>query len=110
MTREEFLTTAATALTEAVAVPGGGAVVVRGLTGAEWDRYEAACVEVDGDERRFKANRALLVRLGAVEPAFGDDDLAALAASGSRFINPVAAVIARLSGATKDEQRKIEGN
>lgn len=107
---------AETAPTEGVAV-GGVTLTVRGLTAAEWDRYEAACVTTGdgGDKPGFRADRPLLLRLAVVEPVaggplFSDDDLPRLAQLPARVVNPVAAAVMRLSGATREAAETIEKN
>lgn len=96
---------------ERVSVPGFGELVVRGLKGSEWDRYESACViEADG-KRTFTANRALLARLSVIDPdsrehLFDDDDLGRLADLPAQVLNPIAAAASRLSGNGQD----AEGN
>lgn len=88
--------------TKNVAVPGVGEVTVRGLTGAEWDRYESTCA---GDGGKVKADRALLVRLSVIhgetgDHVFGDADLPRLAELPAQVLSPVAKAAVELSGAS----------
>lgn len=108
MTRDEFLTAGADLPRETVKTPKGE-VTVRGLTGDEWDGYEAACVRPGADDAggRVRANRALLARLSVVDPAtgahlFGDADVPKLAGLPVACLTPIANAAMRLSGATKE--------
>jgi hypothetical protein len=90
--------------TRKLAVPELGEVHVVGLTGAEWDEYEAGCVTIEGGKTRTKADRARLVRLGVVSEGgvkvFRDEDEEYLATLPNRVLGPIAAAVADLSGAT----------
>jgi hypothetical protein len=90
--------------TEAVDVPGFGTVTVRGLTGAEYDRFEAACGGKGEDGKpAYKTDRALMARLAVVDPetgaaVFGDEDLPALRAEPVKVLAPIVAAAFRLCG------------
>lgn len=87
---------------EPVEVPDG-TVHARGLTGAEWDEYEAASMTPDG--KGYRPNRTVLFRLAACdaggEALFTAADDAALKALDAATVNPVCEAAQRLSGATK---------
>jgi hypothetical protein len=78
-------------------MPGVGTVKVRALTAGEGQRL-VAVGQNDNDEMMFQA-----VRLGLVEPALTDDDLAALRQSKAGPVMRLAAHIMRLSGMVDDE-------
>lgn len=99
---------------EPVEIPGYGTVLVRGLTGEEYDRYEAATVRRDGDDVTHQADRGLLVLLAAEEapgkPLFAEADLPALRAAPLAFLKPICEQAIELSGAGKAEMERIEKN
>ncbi len=99
---------------ESVTVPGFGTVYVKGLTGAEYDDYEAACiVEVDGQPKN-KVNRAMLLRLCVVTPngtkVFKDEHMEMLGGLDSWMTNPIAAKAMELCGATKQAAEDMAKN
>jgi hypothetical protein len=100
--------------TATLTVPTLGTVTVAGLTGGEWDEYEAGCVVEKGKAKSFKANRARLLRLCVVDDAgkrvFRDEDEAFLANLPAAVSNPIAARAMALCGATEAEGEAIEGN
>lgn len=86
-----------------VDVPGFGRVHTRGLTGDEYDRFEAESTVKGPDGKQvFKASRALLARLGVVnehgQHVFGDEDLPRLRNLGPAVLIPIANSILTLSG------------
>lgn len=99
---------------ESIEIPGYGAVTVRGLSGEEYDRYEAATVRRDGDDVTHRADRGLLVLLAAEEvpgkPLFIEADLPALRAAPMPFLKPICEKAIALSGAAADGMRAIEKN
>lgn len=106
--KAKFLAPAQAPETETVTVPGFGPVMVRGLTGDEYDRFEAACTQKAADGKaEYKTDRPLLVKMAAIDPdtgfpLFGDDDLPALRAKPAKALIPVAKAAFRLSGAGED--------
>lgn len=58
---------------ETVDVPGFGPVTVRGITGAEYARYEEASTVPGekGEPPTFRADRGTLVRLAVIDPQTG---------------------------------------
>jgi hypothetical protein len=103
---------AADVRTAVVPVPGVGDVRVRELTGEEWDAYERRCTVVKDGRAEFKADRALLVVLGAVGgddgPLFDESDLAWLRRKGSRLTRPLANKIGELTGLGEDVEKNSE--
>ncbi len=96
--------------TEVVEIPDLGPVTVRGLSGAEWDRYETDCTSSDGGETKYVANRARLIQIGCVDPQFDDSDLMQIASLPAKVLIPIAGAIMRLSGATKEAGADAEKN
>lgn len=103
---------------ELVEVPEwGGAVLVRTLTGAERDQFEAQVVEMRG--RKIKslnmANlRARLVSLCVVdekgERLFTDADVKALGGKSAAALQRVFDVASRLSGLGEEDIEELEKN
>ncbi len=89
---------------ERVSVPEwGGEVLVRTMTGADRDAFEASLVGRDGPkESRLDNVRARLVALALCgedgERLFDDADVAALGAKSARALDRVFAVAQRLNG------------
>lgn len=91
--------------TERVEVPEwGGAVIVRGLTGAERDKFEASIVIRKGDKTDFNPEnmRAKLVALCVVDEQgnrlFTDDEAKLLGRKSAAALDRVFQVAQRLSG------------
>lgn len=102
---------------ETVEVPEwGGAVIVRGLTGAERDAFEAVFVGPDGQTKRDGlANfRARLVALSCVdevgERLFGDGDMAALGCKSALALQRVFNAARRLSGLSRGDVEELTKN
>lgn len=95
-------------------IPGIGDVMVQGLSGAEYDEYEAACVSASGKNLVSKANRPLLLRMGVLDEdgkkLFRDEDMGFLKSLSADATVPLATAIMRLSGATVSEQEAVEKN
>jgi hypothetical protein len=108
VSKSAFFAAAAVLPTKVVNVPGYGPLSVRGLTSAEYDEFEAAStVKTAAGKQEFKADRAVLVKLGALqnesdEPLFTDADLPKLRDLPARVLVPVARAILDLSGAGED--------
>jgi len=92
-------------VTEIVEVPEwGGAVRVRGLTGAERDAFEGEVIHRNGRDvtTNTRNMRARLVVLSVVDEAgnrlFGFPDIEALGAKSARALDRIFSVAMRLSG------------
>ena len=94
---------------ERVSVPEwGGEVLVRTMTGADRDAFEASLVSRDGGkEGRLDNVRARLVALALCDEAgqriFADADIAALGAKSARALDRVFGVAQRLNGIGADQ-------
>ncbi len=102
---------------EDVEVPEwGGAVRVRGLTGAERDAFEQSIVETRGKNTRMnlKNIRAKLVALCVVDEqgnrVFSDDDAEALGRKSAAALDRVFEAAQRLSGLRKEDVEELAGN
>jgi hypothetical protein len=91
--------------TAVVAVPEwGGSVRVRGLTGAERDRFEESVIRLRGQKVGADLTnvRARLVSMAAIDgegqPLFTDRDVAALGAKSAKALERVFDAAAKLSG------------
>lgn len=116
LTREQILQ-ANDIITEEVPVPEWGAsVLVRGMTGAERDDFEASVLEQRGQKFHVKLKnaRARLVALTVVDETgqriFSDDDVAALGKKNAAALNRVYEVAARLSGITDEDVDELAKN
>ncbi len=104
---------------EVVDVPEwGGAVIVRGLTGAGRDAYEASIVTMRGQQQSYNmanARAKLLVRCLVDEEGrrlFTESELEAdaLGAKSGRVLDRLFAVARRLSGLTTADMEELVGN
>ncbi len=91
--------------TEAVAIPEVGAtVLVRGMTGAERDAFEASCFKGKGKNKEFTAAnlRAKLVAFCCVDEhggrVFSDADVEAIGNARADLVDRIFSVAQRLSG------------
>ncbi|MBC7193862.1 hypothetical protein [Marinobacter sp.] len=91
--------------TERVSVPEwGGEVIVRGLTGAERDKFEASIVVRKGDKTDFNPEnmRAKLVALCVVDEQgnrlFADEDVKLLGKKSAAALDRIFQIAQRLSG------------
>jgi hypothetical protein len=77
---------------------------LRGMTGAERDKFEVLCMKVEGKRQKFTADniRAKLVAFCVINDdgsrAFSEDDAAALGESRGDVLSALAAVAQRLCG------------
>lgn len=103
--------------TEEVEVPEwGGSVLVRGLTGAQRDEFEASNLEKRG--KNYVPNianiRAKLVSWCVVDdngiPLFTRDDIEELGKKSGSALSRVYEVAARLSGLSDDDIEELAGN
>ncbi len=102
---------------EQVSVPEwGGDVLVRALTGAERDQFEASIIDQKGKGTRInhKNMRAKLVALTIVDESgnrlFADDDVVALGRKSAAGLNRVFSAAQRLSGLTQEDVDELEKN
>lgn len=102
---------------EEVYVPEWDAWVrVRGLTGAERDRFEQSIVEQRGKATRMNLRniRAKLVALTVVDEqgnrVFSDEDAEALGRKSASALNRVFEVAQRLSGLRQEDVEELAGN
>lgn len=116
LTREQILQ-AADIKTEIVPVPEwGGAVAVRGLTGAERDEYEATLISMRGTDARVNLinARAKLVQRCVVNEAgerlFDEQDVKALARKSAAALQRVFDVAQRLSGLSAADVEELTKN
>lgn len=116
LTRTEILN-APDLQSEEVAVPEwGGDVLVKGLTGAQRDAYEASIVkQVGGKPRMDMENmRAKLIALCVVDengtPIFTQADVDALGRKSGSALQRVFAVAQRLSGLATEDVEEAEKN
>lgn len=100
--------------TRDIAVPEwGGDVLVRGMTGAERDRFEGQFVSREGKEVKvsFDNVRATIVALCAVDDAgkrlFSDDDAAALGEKSASALARVFDAVLELSGLKEKDVKEL---
>lgn len=115
LTRDTLL--AATEVpTEHVPVPELGAdtyVLVRGMTGAERDEFEASCIQGRGRRREFNMQnvRAKLVAFCCMDPSgarmFSPDDVTALSAIRADILDRIFGVAQRLSGIGEEDLEEL---
>jgi hypothetical protein len=116
LTREAIL--AATDLPkELIDVPEwGGSVWVRGLTGAERDRFENSVIEQKGRDRSLNLRnvRAKLCALCMVDEEgkrlFADSDIQALGQKSAAALSRVFDAAQRLSGLTREDVKELAEN
>lgn len=103
--------------TEEVQVPEwGGVVFVRGLTGAQRDRFEASIVELRGRKRilHLEDIRARLVAMTVVDAdgrrLFTDQDVPALSGKSASALQRVFEVAQRLSGLSSTDIEELTKN
>jgi len=101
-------------LFEDVPVPEwGGVVRVRGLSGAERDKFEASILDSKGRVRARNV-RAKLAQLCMVDesgrPLFAEDQIDALGRKSAAALSRVFDVAQRLSGLTDQDMEELEGN
>ncbi|MCP4897614.1 MAG: hypothetical protein GY906_11635 [bacterium] len=116
--RDEILATRGTLKSERVSVPEwGGDVIVRELTGAERDAWEASIVDVNTGsftEEKAANTRAKLVARTVVDEAgnrlFTEEDIERLGGLSASGLSRVFNVAASLSGLTEKDIEDLEGN
>lgn len=101
-------------VSETVEVPEwGGSVVVRTMTGAERDRFEAEISKAGGFVGMEHVRARLLVRtLGDVagNRLFDENDIEALSGKSARALSRLFDVATELNGMTKEDQEELAGN
>lgn len=100
--------------TEPVAVPEWGSppLFVRGMTGAERDSFEAACLK-DGktDVSNVRAKLAVrCLRDGEGNHIFRDEDAPALGAKSAAALDRVYTIAAKLCGIGSKDVEELSGN
>lgn len=102
---------------EEVSVPEwNGVVLVQGMTGAQRDEFEEACLQGKGQNRQVNLRnlRAKLVVRSVVDGAgnriFSDDDAAKLGNKSAAALSRVFEVAQRLSGITKEDVEELAKN
>jgi hypothetical protein len=102
---------------EVVDVPEwGGAVRVRGLTGAERDAFESSIIDQRGKKSRIilRNIRAKLVVLSVVDgenkSLFNEGDVKALGSKSASALQRVFNVAQRLSGISDEDVEELAGN
>lgn len=115
--RADILAATADLVTQTVEVPEwGGSVIVRSMTGADRDAFEATLiVEVDGKRKVDSTNmRAKLVAMTVVDEnglrLFGPDDIAALNARSAAALERVVKVAQALNGMGAEAVAAAEKN
>lgn len=94
----------------------GGAVRVRGLSGADRDRFEASIVEQRGRKMRTNLQnvRARLVALSVIDEQgqrlFADSDVRALGEKSAAALERVFSVAQRLSGLSDGDVEELAEN
>lgn len=102
-------------VTKEVVVPewGGETVLIKGMTGAERDNFEASNRTKSGDQDLRNMRARFLVRVIVNENGtriFAEQDAAALGKKSSGAIGRLWVVAAALSGMSGDEEEEAEGN
>lgn len=116
LTRDQILQ-AADIHTEEISVPEwGGEVLVRGLTGAERDRFEESVIEMKGKSTRVKMEnaRAKLVAMSVVgedgKRLFAEADVELLGKKSAAALDRVYQAAARLSGISNEDLDELAKN
>ena len=116
LSRADILGIANDIQTEEVQVPEwGGAVLIRGLTGAERDAFEATIIGEKADKKyNFINFRSRLVAMAAVDSEgrqlFRPSDVADLGRHSAVALQRVFAVAQRLSGLSAADVEELEKN
>lgn len=113
----DAILTASDIQTEVVEVPEwGGSVLVRGLTGAQRDRFEASMVELKKGKQVLKLSnlRAYLAALSIVDEQgqllFSNEDIEALGNKSCAALQRIWDVARRLSGLSDDDVEELTKN
>jgi hypothetical protein len=104
--------------TQEVEVPEwGGVVMIRAMTGAERDAFEASMlVEKEGDDRRERMINvrarlcaSVIVAEDGVTALFTTDDVKQLGGKSAKALNRVFEAARKLSGFTDTDVKELEG-
>lgn len=104
--------------TQEVEVPEwGGTVLIRAMTGAERDAFEASMiVEKEGDDRRARMINvrarlcaSVIVGEDGVTSIFTPADVAELGGKSAKALNRVFEAARKLSGFTEEDVKELEG-
>lgn len=104
---------------ETVLVPcpeWGGDILIRGLTGAEWSRFQNSVVYYKGEKIKRNSDflDARLIVLVAVDDkgqrVFAEEDASWLAKRSSKVLKRLAEVASSLSGISKDDMETLKEN
>jgi hypothetical protein len=114
LTKEQILA-AADLPEEVVDVPEwGGKVLIRGMTGAERDKFEESVMVTRGNSRELNLRnfRAKLVALSIVDPVtkermFSDNEIAELGKKSARALQRVFEAALRLNGMTAESVEEL---
>jgi len=114
LTKEQILA-AADLPEEVVDVPEwGGKVLIRGMTGAERDKFEESVMVTRGNNRELNLRnfRAKLVALSIVDPVtkermFSDNEIAELGKKSARALQRVFEAALRLNGMTDQSVEEL---
>jgi hypothetical protein len=103
--------------TEEVKVPEwGGSVLVKGMTGAERDKFEASNMEGKGKKQKFNLEnlRAKLVAKSVVDEKgdhlFQESDIPALGKKSASALERVFSVAMRINGISADDVEELTKN
>lgn len=113
LTRDQILAAADIRIEEVKVPDWGGSVFVKGMSGAERDRFEASIIVQRGKTQSFNLNnvRAKLCSLTICneqgDPVFTEQDVAALSAKSASALQTVFAVAQRLSGLGDDDVKEL---
>lgn len=95
----------------------GGSVVIRGMTGAERDAFEATIFVGKGDDRELNLHmlRAKLAAMSIVDPEthermFNEREITLLGQKSARALQRVFDAAQELNGMTKDDVEELVGN
>lgn len=116
LTREQILTVKDIE-TEIVPVPEwGGEVIVKGLSGADRDKYETSLYDQQGKKMKIKLDnvKARLVAYSVVDEngkrIFSEADIVELGKKSAKALNRIADVSQKLSGVTKEDMDDLTKN
>lgn len=115
--KRDMILAASDIVTEEVAVPEwGGSVLVRGLTGAQRDKFEASMFELRQGKQVLRLNnlRAHLVALSVVDEQgqrlFSEADIAELGGKSCAALQRIWNVARRLSGLSDSDVEELTKN
>lgn len=118
LTREQILGADDIQVKEVAVPEWGGEVIVKTLSGAERDSYEASLVNIDKRGKNFEMNmenaKAKLIAKAIVgedkKPVFTEADIEALGAKSASALNRVYEAVQELSGFRSEEIEDLVKN